>query len=697
MQPPSELEIARTLPPAGCSLAQAERYTRWLATHHYENFHIASWLLPRRLHRHFYNVYAFCRWADDLGDEVSSAPRALELLDWWERELDLCYEGRPSHPVFIALAPTIRAFDIPADPFRHLLIAFRQDQTVHRYQSWDDLLGYCRYSANPVGRLVLYLCGYCDTARQQLSDATCTALQLANFWQDVSRDLNKGRIYIPLDALGRHGLDAADIEARRFDARYVALMKDLIARTREMFAAGADLTSRVEPFLRVDLELFSQGGVAVLDAIEAMGYNTLAHRPSIGPGRRARLLAHAVAGRIRAAFAPGAEPIAASPSAERPTLDGAPAVQGAPGELAKRAAMPQNRATAGAFQDAGVVAASYAECRRIARSAASNFYYAFYMLPRRKRDALCALYAFMRLVDDVSDTPSRRVGAHTEGLSSELSAASPVSPAELSAGADVAAPLRHGIAEKRAALASWRALLDRAVAGDTAAHPILPAFADVIRRYRIPPRYFHDLISGAEMDLTETRYPTFERLYEYCYRVAGTVGLTCLHVFGFSDPHAPELAERLGVAFQLTNIIRDVGDDLALGRVYLPSEDLTRFGCSVFDLARGAGNPAVRGLLHAEAERAWMFYAEGARLIRHIDRDSRAALWALARIYSTLLARIEDRDFDVFSSRVRLTVTEKTRILVRARLGWWSEGDVIEERDRDRRGTGGALLGRRAG
>ena len=240
-------------------------------------------------------------------------------------------------------------------------------------------------------------------------------------------------------------------------------------------------------------------------------------------------------------------------------------------------------------------------------------------------------------------------------------------------------------------------MLDRAMAGEVAGHPILPAFADTVRRYRIPPRYFHDLISGAEMDLTETRYATFERLHEYCYRVAGTVGLTCLHVFGFDDPHASELAEQLGVAFQLTNIIRDVGADLALGRVYLPSEDLTRFGCSVADLASGAATPRVRALLRAEADRAWSFYAQGARLIQHIDRDSRAALWALTRIYSSLLARIEDRNFDVFSSRVRLSAAEKTRILVRARLGWWSEADVIEERDRDRRGTGGTFVGRRAG
>ncbi len=700
MQPPSELEISRTLPPAGCSVEQAERYTRWLATHHYENFHIASWLLPRRLHQPFYNVYAYCRWADDLGDEVASASRALELLDWWERELELCYQGRPAHPVFVALAPTVRAFDIPAEPFRHLLIAFRQDQTVHRYQSWDDLLGYCRNSANPVGQLVLYLCGYRDRERQQLSDATCTALQLANFWQDVSRDLGKGRIYIPIEVLERHGLAVTDIESRRFDPRYAALMKDLIARTRELFKEGSALPSHVDAFLRVDLELFSQGGLAVLAAIEAMGYNTLEHRPAIGPAQRARLLARAVVGRVRAGFTGGA--LGAPPSVAAPAS--APGGSGSAMD-GERAAGVQNRGTVaagGALQRARAVAASYAECRRIARGAASNFYYAFYMLPRPKRNALCALYAFMRLVDnvsvdDVSDN-TESTGASNQEAGGNRATQSR-DPAVGSAGSVVQLPTvgLPDLGEKRAGLAHWRALLDRAMAGDTAAHPILPGFADTMHRYRIPPRYLHDLISGAEMDLTETRYATFERLYEYCYRVAGTVGLTCLHVFGFSDPHAPELAERLGIAFQLTNILRDVRPDLALGRVYLPAEDLARFGCSIADLASGSVTPPVRELLRAESERAWGFYREGAALIRHVDRDSRAALWALTRIYSTLLARIEGRDYDVFSSRVRLTVTEKTRILVRARLGWWSEGDAIEERDRDRRRAGGAFLGRRAG
>src|SRR5271156_4922801 len=256
-----ELKIARNLPAERCGPAAAQRYTRWLATHHYENFNVVSRLLPRRLHQHFYNVYAYCRWSDDLGDEVATPMRALALLDAWETDLRLIYEPdrSPSHPVLIALRETIRAKDIPMQPFSDLLRAFRQDQKVHRYPDWDSVLDYCVYSANPVGRLVLYLCDYRDEERQLLSDYTCTALQLANFWQDVSRDMEKGRIYIPLEALAAHGLTEGDIIGRRFDARYAALMRSLVARTREVFAAGLPLAARVNPALRIDIELFSRG------------------------------------------------------------------------------------------------------------------------------------------------------------------------------------------------------------------------------------------------------------------------------------------------------------------------------------------------------------------------------------------------------------------------------------------------------
>jgi squalene synthase HpnC len=292
-----KLAIARRLPPEDCSVAEAQAYTRHLARHHYENFSVVSWLLPRRLHQHLYNVYAYCRWSDDLADEIPDRTQALAALGEWEIMLRRCYAGESKHPVFIALAPTIRACDIPVEPFADLLAAFRQDQVVSRYATWDDVLGYCRNSANPVGRLVLYLCGYRDAARQELSDATCTALQLANFWQDVGRDLDKNRIYIPLDLLARHGLSAEDIEARGFDPRYAALMKELIARTRLLFAQGLPLAQCVDSALSVDIELFSRGGMAVLDAIESSGYDTLHNRPAIGRGAKLRLLARALASR----------------------------------------------------------------------------------------------------------------------------------------------------------------------------------------------------------------------------------------------------------------------------------------------------------------------------------------------------------------------------------------------------------------
>jgi squalene synthase HpnC len=647
---PGEIDITRHAPKPGCSREAAQQYTRWLATHHYENFKVVSWLLPAELHQHFYNVYAYCRWADDLGDEIPDSARSLELLHWWEHELDCCYEGQPSHAVFVALRETIVRKDIPKQPFVDLLKAFRQDQTVKRYPDWDSVLDYCAYSANPVGRLVLYLCGYRDDQRQRLSDATCTALQLANFWQDVSRDLEKGRIYIPLDAAAREGLTEGDIADRRFDLRYVGLMKHLIARTRTMFAEGMPLAQMVDDRLGVDLEMFSRGGLAVLDAIEAMGYDTLHERPSIGKVKQAALLGRAVVTHLTRRRLKPHDHVAAS---------------GAVG--AQRAAL-QCRTT---------IADSYAECHRIARAAHSNFYHAFFLLPEPKRDALAALYAFMRLVDDVSDEV-------------------------------------QGLLSKQRGLAKWRAALDEAVTGDsqvfdgTAVIPlpseatyveaaVLPALVDTMQRYNMPSRYLHDLISGAEMDLTVQSYPTFERLREYCYRVAGTVGLTCTHVFGFGDARALDLAEKLGLAFQLTNIIRDVHEDCKLGRVYLPEEDLARYGVSPEDFGRGEATLGVRELLRFETERAWQFYEEGSALVGLIDADSRGALWLLVHTYSALLGRIESLDFAVFGERVRLGKAEKMMLMAKARFGRHTEENILEKRDRDRRRAGGTGSRRRAG
>jgi squalene synthase HpnC len=265
-------------------------YTRWLATHHYENFHVVSFLLPKRLHQDFYNVYAFCRWADDLGDETGDPQESLRLLAWWREELHRMYEGSASHPVFVALQSTAIQHQLPVAPFDDLITAFERDQTVTRYANFEEVFEYCRYSANPVGRLVLGLCGYRDAARQELSDATCTALQLANFWQDVTVDWEKDRVYLPLDLLERHGYPVEAIGERRFDDRFRQVMKDAVEVARELFLRGLPLAGMVDRRLAIDLELFSRGGLKVLEKIERQDYNVLAGRPAISKVERLGLL-----------------------------------------------------------------------------------------------------------------------------------------------------------------------------------------------------------------------------------------------------------------------------------------------------------------------------------------------------------------------------------------------------------------------
>lgn len=307
--------------------------------------------------------------------------------------------------------------------------------------------------------------------------------------------------------------------------------------------------------------------------------------------------------------------------------------------------------------------ASYAHCRRVARAAARNFYYGISLLPSVKRDAVCALYAFMRRADDLADEPG-------------------------------------DLATKRAALAGWHKALDNALTADPGADPCLPALADAVARFGIPSAMLRVLVNGTEMDLewkSPVRFATFADLEDYCYHVAGAVGICCIHVFGFEDLRATELAKKLGTAFQLTNILRDLGEDFQLGRVYLPQEDLVRFGVRPEQLAGPATGGAFRDLMRFEADRAWRLYEEGIGLLPWIAPDSRAGLWALARVYSGLLARIEERGFDVFTERVRLSAAEKTWIMIRARMGWWPKENVSEKRDRSGRRAGRALLGRRSG
>jgi phytoene synthase len=311
------------------------------------------------------------------------------------------------------------------------------------------------------------------------------------------------------------------------------------------------------------------------------------------------------------------------------------------------------------------LAESYRQCRGVARREAKNFFYGFLLLPRAKRDALCALYAFMRGVDDIADGSG-------------------------------------SLEEKQRGLAQRRAEMDAVLHGGNCSGAVWPAFRDTLERYSIPPQALQDLISGAEMDQTPRDYETFDELRQYCYCVAGTVGMACLHVFGFSDPGAPELAEKLGIALQLTNILRDVPSDLAMGRIYLPREDLRRFDASESDLRARRFTKEWRALLEFQCARAWQFYAEGWPLIHLVDRDSRAALWALARIYLGILERIAAhlgvRNYDRFSApAARLSTARKVWILAQARFQWSGEVNALRIGDGAGRRAGGSLVGRRAG
>lgn len=280
------------------TLAEAQDFCRRLAESHYENFHVATWFLPKKLRPHFQSIYAYCRISDDLGDEVGNAAESLALLDFWNAELDACYRGECRHPVFVALAETIRVCNIPKEPFSDLLIAFRQDQTVSRYSTMDNVLDYCRYSANPVGRLVLYACGYLDTELFELSDHTCTALQLANFWQDVREDERRNRIYLPQADMQRFGVTEEQIHQRRFSPKFRALMEYEVAYARDLFERGSALPDRVDRELAVDLKLFTRGGQEILRAIVRQGYDVLQARPVISKPRKALLLLHAIGGKL---------------------------------------------------------------------------------------------------------------------------------------------------------------------------------------------------------------------------------------------------------------------------------------------------------------------------------------------------------------------------------------------------------------
>lgn len=282
------------------TLIGARDYCARLTASHYENFSVVTWLTPRPLRPAFQSIYAFCRWSDDLGDEVGDPERSRELLAWWRGELRSMYAGEARHPVMLALRETVEEFAIPIDPFEALISAFEQDQSVTEYATYEQLLDYCTRSANPVGHLVLYLARSFNADNAALSDMTCTGLQLANFWQDVARDLAIGRIYLPRENRERFGYPDADLRALRFTPAFASLLEFEVDRARALLEAGRALVPRMPRALAVDVDLFSRGGLAILDRIEARGFNVLRERPRLGKLAKFGLLARAMVGLVLA-------------------------------------------------------------------------------------------------------------------------------------------------------------------------------------------------------------------------------------------------------------------------------------------------------------------------------------------------------------------------------------------------------------
>jgi 15-cis-phytoene synthase len=553
-----------------------------------ENFPVALRVLPRPIRGHLEAVYGYARFVDDLGDEAPGD--RLRLLDAVEADLDLLYSGaEPTLPVIAALAPTVRECALPAQPLRDLLAANRLDQTVTRYPSHADLVGYCTLSANPVGRLVLQIAGQATPDRLAWSDDVCTALQIVEHLQDIGEDYLVGRVYLPQRDLVRFGVPESDLGAPTASRALRRLVAAEARRAAEMLDSGRPLVASLRGWARLAVAGYVAGGRAAIQALAEAGFDPLSKTP------RPATLRTAVE-TLRLVRADSRPP---RPLPDHPTVEQA-----------------------------------YARCEQITWTEAKNFAYGIRLLPRAKRQALSAVYAFARRIDDIGD--------------GSLPAADKL--AALAAARDaVLAPQRHPD------------------------DPVLVALADAARRLPVPLPAFVELVEGCEMDVRGTGYRTFAELDHYCRCVAGSIGRLSLGVFApDSGPDAARLADRLGVALQLTNILRDIREDYLSGRIYLPQEDLDEFGVVLALTADGRLDPAggrLAALVRQEAARARALYDEGLRLLPMLDRRSAACCAAMAGIYRRLLDVIDDDPERVCLGRTALSTKAKLVVAGRALLG----------------------------
>lgn len=549
-----------------------------LAKTHYENFPILTPFLPKQLRVDVANLYAYCRIVDDLGDEYTGD--RLAALAAWEADLLRCWQGDAQHPVLQALQNTIQRHQLTPQPFLQLIEANRRDQQQKRYNSWDDLLDYCTYSANPVGRLYLAMLGVEDNELYELADATCTALQLTNLWQDISEDAVAGRIYIPHSELLAAHVSEEEILTGQDTPASAALVQRLVNYTESFYQRGMALLPFLPRRYAVGVRMFNVGGLAMLRLVNKQRATALSRRLQLSGIDKVR--------------------------------------------LALTALLPQR------FTPAEQRALAY--CAQLTKKHAGNFWLAFTTLPRRRRQAIYALYAYCREVDDAADLAADDAQA-TANLEQ----------------------LRHQLQE----------CLQGRPTGD-----VFTALAAIRRIYPIYTQHLYAVLVGVEQDLHIKRYQTYQQLRQYCWHVASAVGLLSLSVFGSKHANASKHAEDLGLAMQITNILRDVDEDLQRQRIYLPKEDMTHFGVDEKSLQQRQVTPALRLLFVCQIERARTLYASGARLIPYLPRFSRLCPMAMHAVYSRLLIEIEKRDYDVFSERIRLSKWLKLQLLGKVCWRW---------------------------
>jgi phytoene synthase len=571
-----------------------------------ENFPVALRVLPTAVRRRLRAVYDVVRTIDDLGDDPRRDPsgRARDLRAF-AADLSAVWDpgAAPAAGVLRSLVPEVRAGGLPREPFERLVAANLQDQELTRYATWDELLGYCRLSADPIGRLVLAVFAVDvapGSAVERDSDKVCTALQLLEHWQDVAEDHAQGRTYLPAGDMADFGVTEADLDARRASPALRRLVLHETDRAVALLDEGAGLVDALHGWARVAVAGYVAGGRAAADALRRSGGDVLTGSPS---ARKRDVARHLVRGL-------------------------------APAPLPRRERNPMTIAGT-------TLGEAYTACETITRTEARNFYWGIRLLPPAKRSALCAVYALARRIDDIGD--------------GDL----PTS-------------------DKAIALTEVRTSLRSAADGSD---PVVLAVHDAARRFPIPMGACDELVDGVEADVTmdarpdtsSPYYATFDDMVGYCRCVAGAVGRLCLGIFG-STPHpdASLYADQLGIALQQTNILRDIREDLTNGRVYLPREDLDRFGAELVLDEHGVLVDKTGGLAELitfSAQRARGWYADGLRLVPLLDRRSAACATAMAGIYRRLQDDIAADPPSVYSRRRSLSGAQKLGVAARSLAG----------------------------